>query len=675
MRAAAEFTERHYVELAEELTEHSRRYYVEARPTISDAEYDRMLKTLQAVEEIHPQWKLPWSPTLRVGHAVLDSAAKVRREQPMLSLDNTYDLEELLAFHQRVCSALGGEEPTYVVEPKIDGLGIELRYSDGVFRLGSTRGDGTVGEDVSENLRNVGGVALRLRQNVSMVVRGEIYMNKSDFEMVNRERESVGLELFKNARNTAAGTLKLQDQSAARKRPLQVLLYEKLEDGAQGSHKAMLEEIRAQGLPTSRHNLEAEGWDQLASAVESWSERRHSLPYEIDGLVIKVDSFAHRQRLGFTSKYPRWAIAYKFPAEQVTTKVLALEVNVGRTGAVTPVAVLEPVDVAGTTVKRASLHNWDQIERLGIGANDRVLIHKAGEIIPQVLAVAEKASDTVFIAPKTCPSCASELLREEGKVALYCPSSMTCSAQLLERLEFFAGRKQMNIDGLGEKVVTMLVESGLVHDVSDLFALKQDQLEKLERFGKTSARNLVEAIARAKSEASFSRFLTALGIPHVGGSAAKLIAQKFTRMSALTELVDLGDEGTTLVESLCQIDGIGEVIATSLHAFLVRETNREVLRKLAELGLDPVEEIRAQPSGELVGKTFVITGTLSAPRGEFKNRIESIGGKVVGSVSKCTDYLVAGEKTGKTKLAAAQTHGVSILSEEQLEELLERQSV
>ncbi len=659
-----------YLQLVDELTEHSRLYYVEASPRISDIEYDKMLSRLEKCEGQNPSWVVEWSPSKRVGHEPISGFNKVTRKTPMLSLDNTYDADDLRAFHDRVIGGLDGEEMQYVVEPKIDGLGIELTYEKGLFVLGSTRGDGSTGEDVTINLRTVGGVALKLREPVDLIVRGEVFMTRDAFTRVNEQRLADGDALFKNARNTAAGTLKLQDSSEAAKRPMQITLYEAIGADSDGGHHEMLAHLRALGLPVSDHNSVARTWDDLIALVELWAEKRHTLPFEADGLVIKVDRYDQRTTLGSTSKYPRWAIAYKFPAEQVTTVVLGLSHNVGRTGAVTPVADLEPVELAGTTVKRASLHNWDQVERLGIGEGDRVLIHKAGEIIPQVLSVTDKASDSVFAPPTHCPSCRSELVREEGKVALLCVASMSCSGQLQESIEFFAGRKQMNIDGMGEKLCGLLIEAELIENVADIFTLQAEDLEKLDRLGSLSANNLIEAIAIAKRDASFSRLLTALGVRHVGNTAAKTIAQKYTRLAALFELADIPDEGDAFVEGLCAIDGIGEVIARSLYDFVRDPANRSVLQTLIDRGIDPVEKVVVQATGGLSGKTFVITGTLSAPRGTFKERIEAVGGKVTGSVSKSTHYLVAGEKTGKSKLAAAEKHGVEVLDEAALKALI-----
>jgi DNA ligase (NAD+) len=659
-----------YLALVDELSEHDRRYYVEAAPTISDVEYDKLLAKLRGFESAHPEWVVEWSPTKRVGHAPVSEFPKVERAVPMLSLDNTYNQNDLREFHERVVRGLDGDHITYSVEPKIDGFGIELRYERGVLALGATRGDGRIGEDVTANVRTVHGVALRLREPIDITVRGEIYMTKAEFAAINEERARLGEEPFKNPRNTAAGTIKQMDPAEVAKRPLRTILYEVV-DGeryARG-HLASLEVLRRLGLPVSPHNASAADWDALLAAVQTWQDRRDDLPYEVDGLVIKVDDFGQRSALGRTSKFPRWAIAYKFPARQVTTRLLDLLPLIGRTGAVTPVAVLEPVDVSGTTVSRASVHNYDQVQRLGLGKGDRVLIEKAGEIIPQILAVTEKGPGPAFEAPALCPSCGAALAREEGRVALACPNRLACPAQRLAAIEFFASRGQMNIDGLGEKVVAQVVEAGLVKDVADLFDLTWEQLDALERFAEQSAKNLVAAIAQAKKAATFSRLLAALGIPHVGGVAAKSIAQKYGTLTALRSAATAKDS-EPFVEELCEIEGIGEIIAREVDLFLREPHAIGVLDKLATRGVDPTEPVVAVAQGPLTGKTLVVTGTLSKPRADVQKAIEAAGGKVTGSVTKKTSYLVAGADTGKTKLEAAQKHGVTVIDEAELDKLL-----
>ncbi len=659
-----------YLALCQQIVEHDRRYYVEAAPTIADVEYDRLMADVRAIEAEQPAWVVAWSPTRRVGHQPLEGFSKVVRPVPMLSLDNTYSEDDLRGFHDRVVKGLDGDQPTYSIEPKIDGFGIELTYGAGELVLAATRGDGTTGEDVSANVRTIRAIPQRLREDVDVVVRGEIYMTKAVFARLNAERVAAGEEPFKNPRNLAAGSIKLFDPREVTRRPLAAILYEVV-DGERiaAGHLASLDAIRRLGIPTSTENQRAAGWDALAAAVAAWATRRDGLPYEVDGLVIKVDSYEQRAALGTTSKFPRWAIAYKFPARQVTTRVKELELNVGRTGAVTPVAILEPVEVSGTTVQRVSLHNWDQVARLGIGDRDRVLIEKAGEIIPQLLGVTERADSPRWVAPTACPSCDAALEREEDKVVLACPNRLGCPAQRLAAIDFFAARGLMNIDGLGERIVAQVVDAGLVADVADLFVLTVEQLEGLDRFGEQSARNLVASIAQARDQATFARLLAALGIPHVGGVVARPIAARHGSLSKLLATVD-STSSDQLIAQHTQIDGVGEVIARAVDRFVRDPHARVVMDKLIARGVDPEEPVTAPATGPLAGKTLVVTGTLSAPRGEVQARIEAAGGKVTGSVTKKTDYLVAGADTGKTKLDAAAKHGVPVIDEAGLAQLL-----
>ena len=664
-----------YLALVDEVTEHDRRYYVDANPTISDVEYDALHRKLVELERAHPDWIVAWSPTQRAGHAPISEFPKVERAVAMLSLDNTYNEADLREFYDRVIKGLDGDEPVFSVEPKIDGFGIELTYKDGVLALGATRGDGRIGEDVTANVKLVKGVALRLREPIDIVVRGEIYMTKAEFAAINAARAAAGEELFKNPRNTAAGSIKQMDPAEVKKRPMRVILYEVVagERYANG-HLASLELIRRLGLPVSSHNSRASSWDELLACVHSWQDRRDELPYELDGLVIKIDDFAQRAALGTTAKFPRWAIAYKFPARQVTTKLLDMEINVGRTGAVTPVAILEPVDVSGTTVSRASVHNWDQVARLGLRRGDRVLLEKAGEIIPQILGVTEQGPGPAFDPPTECPFCKHPLEREAGRVALICPNRLGCPKQQLAAIEFFASRGQMNIDGLGEKVVAQLVDAGLVKDVADLFTLTPEQLLRLERFGKASAKNLVDAIAKAKADATFARLLAALGIPNVGSVIARPIAEKYRTLSALRAAVATKDTRAFVAE-LCEIEGVGDTIAINIDKFLRDENASAILDKLVARGIDPEQPVTTTTGGALAGKTFVVTGTLTRPRADVQKAIEQAGGKVAGSVSKKTTFLVAGEDTGTTKLEAAQKHGVRVIDEATLDRMLAGEAV
>jgi DNA ligase (NAD+) len=664
-------TRQDYLALVDELTEHDRRYYVEAAPVISDVEYDKLNRQLGELEREHEDWIVAWSPTQRVGHAPVSEFAKVTRPVAMLSLDNTYNEEDLRAFYDRVVKGLDGDVPVFSVEPKIDGFGIELTYKQGHLTLGATRGDGRIGEDVTANVKSVKGVALKLREPVDLVVRGEIYMTKAEFEAINAERARRGEELFKNPRNTAAGSIKQQDPREVAKRPMRTILYEVVEGERYASgHFASLARLGQLGIPTSTHNSSARSWEELIEQIHSWADRRDSLPYEVDGLVIKVDDFAQRTALGTTSKFPRWAIAYKFPARQVTTILREIEINVGRTGAVTPVAILDPVEVSGTTVARASVHNWDQVSRLGLRIGDRVTIQKAGEIIPEILNVTVAAQGELIAPPTTCPFCKSELEREEGRVVLMCPNRIGCPAQRLGAIEFFASRHQLNIDGLGEKVVAQLVEAELIADIGDLFGLTVDKLLGLDRFAKLSAENLVKAIAKAKEAATFSRLLSSLGITNVGSTLAKPIAAKYRKLSRLRAAAT-AQSSEALIAELNDIEGIGETIAMHVDRFLRDPHVATVLDKLAAHGLDPEEPVSVVREGPLSGKTLVVTGTLMQPRADVQKRIEAAGGKVAGSVSKKTTYLVAGADTGTTKLEAAEKRGVTVISEAQLEALLQ----
>ena len=660
-----------YVQLVGELTEHDRRYYVEANPTISDAEYDKLYKELVSLETAHPDWIVPWSPSQRAGHAPISEFPKVTRAVAMLSLDNTYNEDELKAFFDRAVKGLDGEVPVFSVEPKIDGFGIELTYEQGLLTLAATRGDGRIGEDVTANVKiMVRGIPMQLREPASLTVRGEIYMRKDEFEEINKARAARGEETFKNPRNTAAGSIKLQDPREAAKRPMHAILYEVIDGEKHASgHLASIDFIKRLGIPVSPHNAKASSWDELVALVRSWESKRDSLVYELDGLVIKIDDFASRGALGTTAKAPRWAIAYKFPARQVTTIVKGLILSVTRTGAVTPTADLEPVEVSGTTVARATLHNWDIVAQFGLGTGDRVLLHKAGEIIPEILQVTEKGPGPAFAVPESCPSCDTKLIREAGRVAWICPNHEHCPDQQTDWIESFASRKQMNIDGLGEKVVRQLVEAKLIDDVADLFTLKAEQVAGLDRFAAGSAKKLVAAIEKAKNEATFSRLLAALGIDLVGTVLAKPIAAKYGKLSALRQAAKDKDSAQ-LIEEIDAIDGIGPAVARAVDEFLRTPWIGNILDKLIANGVDPEEPVAATVDGALSGKVFVVTGTLSKPRAEVQKMIEAAGGKVAGSVTKKTHFLVAGEDTGKTKLEAATKNGVAVIDEAKLMEML-----
>lgn len=683
-------TREEYEARVRELDRHAHLYYNKSAPIISDHEYDRLYKELEAIEAAQPELISSESPTQRIAAPLPkgEDFPKVIREVPMLSLDNTYSEADLREFDERVRKGLGGEASGYVVELKVDGIGIELTYGSGALVRAATRGDGRIGEDITPNVRPIRGLPGRLAEPVDLVVRGEIYMERAAFEAVNRERKrraEAGVkksEPFLNPRNATGGILKLKDPAKAAAYPLRIVLYEVV-DPSEVTHHEMLAALSALGLPVSAEAEIAPSLAAVLALCEHWDRRRAALPYEVDGLVIKVDDFAQRERLGFTAKYPRWAIAYKFAAEQREALLDQIGSQVGRTGKVTPVAYLrdpgeqgkpeeqvQGVLISGTRVKRASVHNWDEVARKDLHVGDTVLIEKAGEIIPQIVrALPDRrpAGALRVIAPELCPECGAALVRLEEEVALRCPNRFGCAAQRRAALEFFAQRNALDIDGLGSETIAQLEERGLVRDVADLFTLTQEQLLGLEGFAETKANKVLAGIAVSLKKATLERLLTGIGIPLVGAVAAGAIAARFARFSDLLKADPRG-----VLELLEGIDGVGPKIAASVKAFLEHPDHRKVLERLVAIGLDPTPAQAAAPPGgaSLSGLTFVITGTLSLPREEWKARIEAAGGKVTGSVSKKTDYLVAGESTGASKRAAAETHGVAVLDEAGLVALL-----
>lgn len=659
-----------YDALVREILEHNRSYYVENDPSISDTEYDQLLKRLEAMEAAHPDLVADYSPTQTVGAAPLSAFQKVVRDVPMLSLDNTYNEEELREFDERVGRGLGEEAaaPGYVLELKVDGIGIELTYEKGCLIRAATRGDGRTGEDVTTNVRTIRTLPGLLTREVDLVVRGEIYMERAGLAAVNTDRMADGSEPFKNPRNATGGTLKLLDSRVVARRPLRIVLYEVVTPWAD-SHRSMLTELAALGLPVSGHVECHETLDGVLEACTRWGAARGELPFDVDGLVIKVDDFAQRERLGTTSKYPRWAIAYKFAAEQASTRLLDLVPQVGRTGKVTPVAILEEVFISGSTVSRASVHNWDEVAKKGLHIGDRVIVEKAGEIIPQIVGVDldSRPSDAQPTeAPTTCPVCKTPLERAEGEVALRCPNRLGCAAQLKATLQFFSHRDAMDIDRMGKETVEQLVDMGLVRDVADLFKLALEDVLKLEGYKDRKALKLLQGIARSRKEADLERLVTGLGIRMVGGVAARAIAGRFANLSAM-----LAADPETIEAELKDIDGIGEKIAASVAAYLQSEPRRRVLEKLVALGVDPAPSSPVDLSDQpLVGHSFVITGKLSRPRPDFKGIITTAGGKVTGAISAKTSYLLAGEGGG-SKRKKAEKLGVKIIDEAALERLLQ----
>lgn len=654
--------------LRREIERHNRLYYVQAEPEITDEEFDALLQRLIELEKAHPELITPDSPTQRVGGEPLEGFRTVAHSVPMLSMENTYNEEELREFHDRVCRLLGESKPVYVVEPKIDGVSISLRYEEGRFALAVTRGDGRQGDDVTANVRTIRSLPLGLSGEPPAVleVRGEIFFEKKDFVRINEQRVEEDEPEFANPRNAAAGTLKLLDPKLVARRPLRFLLWGlgQCEGVELETYSQALDYLKGLGLPVSPLARRVETIDAAIERIELFAEERHKLAYEVDGMVIKVDDFRKRERLGATSKSPRWQVAYKYAAEQAITKLLKIEVQVGKTGTLTPVAHLEPVWLAGTTVSRASLHNDEEIKRKDIRVGDRVVVEKAGEIIPQVVAVKideRDGSEKVYQFPTQCPACAAPVRKDEGGVYVRC-TNPSCPAQFKNTLEFFAHRHAMDIEGLGPKVIEQLVTTGLVKALPDLYRLKEEDVAGLERMGEKSARNLVQAI-QASKERGLARLLAGLGIRHVGRRAAEILAEHFGQIGALMDAD---------AETLADIHEIGPVIAKSIHRYFHEQGGREIVRQLGELGVLLSQPRRkAAEGGELLaGKSFVVTGTLAGyTRDQIHEKIKAHGGKVSSSVSSKTDFVVAGEDAG-SKLTKANKLGVRVISEKELEAML-----
>ncbi|KZN95465.1 NAD-dependent DNA ligase LigA [Aeribacillus pallidus] len=656
-------------ELHKLLNQYNYEYHVLDNPSVPDAEYDRLMRELIELEEEYPELKTPDSPSQRVGGAVLDAFRKVAHRVPMLSLANAFNEQDLRDFDRRVRQAVGDVE--YVVELKIDGLAVSLRYENGLFVQGSTRGDGTTGEDITENLKTIRSIPLRLKKNLSMEVRGEAFMPKASFEKLNEERIAKGEVPFANPRNAAAGSLRQLDPKIAAKRNLDIFVYNIAELGDTGvsSHSEALDLLDELGFKTNRERRKCKNIDEVIELLDQLLEKRSQLPYDIDGVVIKVDSLRQQEALGATAKSPRWAIAYKFPAEEVVTKLLDIELAVGRTGVITPTAILEPVKVAGTTVKRASLHNEDLIREKDIKLGDFVVVKKAGDIIPEIVNVLvdrRTGNEQDFRMPSHCPECNSELVRLEGEVALRCINPK-CPAQIREGLIHFVSRNAMNIEGLGERVITQLFKEGLIQDVADLYKLTKPQLLQLERMGEKSTDNLLHAIERSK-ENSLERLLFGLGIRYVGEKAAKILAEHFETMERLQSATR---------EQLINIPEIGEKMADSIATFFEQPEVKELIEELKSFGVNmtykgPKRTNSDEGDSYFAGKTIVLTGKLAEmSRNEAKEQIEARGGKVTGSVSKKTDLVIAGEDAG-SKLAKARELNIEVWDESRLLEELRK---
>ncbi|MBW2961197.1 NAD-dependent DNA ligase LigA [Mesonia aestuariivivens] len=660
--------EQKIITLREELSQHNYNYYVLDQAEISDYDFDMKLKELQELEDKHPEFHDPNSPTLRVGGQVTKNFATVVHQNRMYSLSNSYSKEELEEWEIRI-KKLVEQEVEYTCELKYDGASISLTYENGELVRAVTRGDGIQGDDVTNNIKTIRSVPLKLKGDFpsKFDIRGEIVLPHEGFAKMNAERVENGEEPYANPRNTASGSLKLQDSSEVSKRPLDCLLYSIVGENLPFSSQFEgLQKARDWGFKVPQEAELAKSTDAVMTYLEYWDKHRHDLPYETDGVVIKVNNLHQQEELGYTSKSPRWAMAYKFKAEQVSTQLHKITYQVGRTGAITPVANLEPVQLAGTVVKRASLHNADQIEKLDVREGDEVFVEKGGEIIPKIVGVDFAKRDpnsepTEYISE--CPECSSQLIRKEGVAQHYCPNYNGCSPQIIGRIQHFISRKAMDIEGLGGETVALLVRENLIENYADLFELKKEQILPLERMAEKSAENLIEGVQQSK-EVAFERVLFALGIRYVGETVAKKLAKHYKNIEAIE---------TATQEDLVSVDEIGEKIAESVVDFFAVEENRNIVNRLKTHGLQLAisENELAGQTDKLNGNTFVISGVFAkVSRSELKKLIEANGGKVTSSISTKTNYLVAGDKMGPSKLAKAEKAGTTIISEDDFLELV-----
>lgn len=646
-------------ELVEQLNYHSRLYYVENRNEISDYDYDMLQNELKELEKNYPQFLRPDSPTQRVGGEAVSQFEKVEHIVQMGSIQDVFSFEEVRRFVDTVRETIPA--PAFVVEPKIDGLSVSLEYHDGEFVIGSTRGDGFVGENVTQNLKTVRSIPLSLPEDLPLLeVRGEVYMPRGVFEDLVKKQEENDEQPFKNPRNAAAGSLRQKDPKIAASRKLDIFVFnvQRIEGRELTAHKQSLDYLKSLGFKTIPDYKRVSTADEIIARIEEIGEVRYTLPFDIDGVVIKVDDFAQRETLGYTAKTPKWSVAYKFPPEEKNTKLLDIELNVGRTGAVTPVAVFEPIMLAGTEVARATLHNRDFIAEKNVNIGDLITVRKAGDIIPEVLCVAEKRSEGCFEFPDTCPVCGAPLVKSEDEAAVRC-SDIDCPAQIFRRIVHFASKGAMDIDGLGPAIVRALLDNGLITSVADLYTIKKADLLELDNFKEKSADNLINAIEKSRSQ-PLDRLVFALGIPNIGQASAKLLCDKFG---------DLDNICSASEEEIADIEGFGDIMASAVTKELAEPHMRELIAKLAECGVNTKYQ-KVQVDSRFEGKTFVLTGTLpTLKRAEAKALIEKYGGKASGSVSKKTAYVLAGEEAG-SKLDKARSLGIEIITEEQFLDMI-----
>lgn len=651
-------------ELIEQINYHAEKYYNQDSPEISDYEYDQLMNELIKLEDENPQYKRVDSPTSRVGGKALDKFDQIVHKIPMLSLSNAYSAQDLKDFDRRVSDMVNGNVE-YVVEFKIDGLSVGITYNNGVFEKGATRGNGVVGEDISQNLMTVKSVPLNINDKNEVVVRGEVYISKDNFKKVNEQQEEQGLQLFANPRNLAAGSLRQLDPKLTAKRPLDIFVFnlEHIDNVEFKSHSESLEYLKDLGFTVSPNYKVCSNIQEVIDYIEYWTENRDSLDFEIDGMVIKVNNLEQRESMGYTAKSPRWAIAYKFPAEKKKTKIIDIIVEVGRTGTITPTAVLEPVRLAGTSVSRATLHNEDYIKEKDIKINDTVLVQKAGDIIPQVLEVIKEertGEEIPFSMPNRCPVCDEPTVRIEGEAAVKC-INMSCPAQIRRGIIHFVSRDAMNIDGLGESIITLLLNEKIIEDVADLYKVRKEDVVGLERMGEKSATNLVNSINKSK-ENDLWRLINGLGIKFVGVKGAKILASNFDNIDKMMEAT---------VDELTNLEEFGETMANSVVEFFKEEKNIKVINKLKEFGVNTKSIVNEDNNIAKVfeGMKIVLTGTLpTLKRNDAKEMIESRGGKATSSVSKSTTFVLAGEEAG-SKLTKANDLGIKVIDEPMFIEL------
>ena len=640
------------------LNKYSYDYYVEDNPQISDTEYDTLYKQLEKLEENHPEYILENSPTQRVGDRVLDEFEKITHKVPMLSLSNTFSTEDLRDFDARISKLVPGQSVEYICELKIDGLAISIKYEDGRLVSAATRGDGSVGEDVTENIKTIFSIPKVLKDNRTFEVRGEVYLPRKSFELLNSERESNNEVLFANPRNAAAGSLRQLDSRITAKRRLSAFIYSIVGDDSIVSQENALNTAKEYNLPVNPNFKLCKNIDEVIDYINYWTEHKKNLPYDIDGIVIKVNSYSTQEEVGYTQKSPRWATAYKFPEEELATKLLDVELSVGRTGIITPVAILDPIVISGSTVSKASLHNKDIIEELDIHIGDMVVVKKAGEIIPKVVRVVRELRTeglTKYTMPNTCPSCGQQTYTKENDPFTRCKNP-DCPDQNIRRIIHFASRDALNIEGLGDKVVTTLYEKGIIAHTIDLFSLEREKLISLDRMGEKSVDNLLNAIENSKQN-SLDKVIFALGILNVGKKAGKILAEKYLNLTNLMNAT---------LDELVNLDDVGQITAESILDYLSDENNIKFINDLIKVGMNPQYEVQEVNTDNIfAGKTVVLTGKLvELTRNEAKEYLEKYGAKVTGSVTSKTDLVIAGEKAG-SKLAKAEQLGIRVINEEE----------